>query len=137
MKIIVAMAAALVAAGCAADEPVAMDANSEAKLAAALQGYEAAGPPVDCVNQRDLGGNRSVGEDAIIFNGRSSGTLYVNRPAGGCPSMDFGRSLLVRATSSQLCRGDLATVFDVTSRIEYGSCGLGDFEPYKRVRDGS
>jgi hypothetical protein len=27
---------------------------------------------------------------------------------------------------------DIATVFDPINRIEYGSCGLGDFVPYTR-----
>lgn len=130
------LAAAGLASGCTADEPIETAAADEARLAAQLAGYEPAGPPVNCVSLRDLDGNRSAGEGAIVFAGRG-GRKWVNRPAGGCPSLEFGRALRTRTSSTQLCRGDIATVFDPVARIEYGGCGLGDFEPYRRVRDGS
>jgi hypothetical protein len=135
MKRIITIAAVLLAVGCtaaSADEVAEMQANGEAKLAAELHNYEQSGPPVSCVNQRDLGGNRSAG-DAIVFGGRTSSTLYVNRPAGGCPDLNFGRALIIRTTGTQLCRGDIATVFDPVSRSEFGGCGLGDFTPYRRI----
>ena len=136
MKNIIILAALSLAAGCTAEtseRSVEREANSEAKLAAELRGYEQSGPPVSCVNQRDLAGNRSAGDDAIIFTGRNSGTLYVNRPAGGCAELRFGRALVTRTTTSQLCRGDIATVLDPVSRTQFGGCGLGDFTPYDRA----
>ena len=107
--------------------------NDEAKLSAALQGYSQAGPPVSCVNLRMLGGNKSAGETAIIFEGTSRARLWVNRPRGGCPDLEGGRALETRTPTGQLCSGDIATVFDPVSRINYGSCGLGEFVPYRRV----
>ncbi|MDB5693720.1 MAG: hypothetical protein JWO81_2783 [Alphaproteobacteria bacterium] len=118
---------------CTADRPPEAAANDEAKLAATLADYQQSGPPVSCVNERDLHGNRSVGEAAIIFEGTTSATLWVNRPPAGCPSLDSGRALVTRTTSTQLCRGDIATVFDPVARISYGGCGLGDFTPYRRM----
>lgn len=135
MKKLITFAAIAFCAGCAtpsAEEVAEMEANSEAQLAKELRNYEQSGPPVSCVNQRDLGGNRSAG-DAIVFDGRTNSVRYVNRPAGGCPDLNFGRTLIVRTTSSQLCRGDIATVLDPVSRTQYGGCGLGEFTPYKRV----
>ena len=132
MRHLILFAAACLAAGCAADDPVETAADDEAKLAAQLAGYEPDGPPVSCVNLRDLDGNKSAGETAIVFDGRGS-RKWVNRPAAGCPSLEFGRTLRTRTSSSQLCRGDIATVFDPVAGIEYGGCGLGDFEPYRRV----
>lgn len=136
MRYFVLLATACLAAGCTTNEgtePVDMAANDEAKLSAQLAGYAPDGPPVSCVSLRDLGGNRSAGEAAIVFDGRS-GRKWVNRPAGGCPSLGLGRALKTRTTGSQLCRGDIATVFDPVAHIDYGGCGLGDFEPYRRVR---
>lgn len=135
MKKIIIFAAMVVSAGCAAassDHRAQIQADGEAKLAAELRNYEQSGPPVSCVSQRDLGGNRSAG-DAIVFGGRTRSTLYVNHPAGGCPDLNFGRALIIRTSSTQLCRGDIATVFDPISRSEYGGCGLGDFTPYRRI----
>jgi hypothetical protein len=135
MKQILCVAlAGLAAAGCTMNGPTDPEAarRGAAELDAALQGYEQAGTPVSCVSLRDLRGNRSAG-DAIIFEGQTSGTLFVNRPPGGCPSLDYGRALVTRTTTSQLCRGDIADVVDPVSHTNFGGCGLGDFVPYKRV----
>ena len=133
MRLFLLIATACLAAGCTTDEPVETTADDEARLAAQLAGYEPAGPPVSCVNMRDLQGNKSAGDAAIVFDG-PGGRKWVNRPAGGCPSLEFGRALRTRTSGSQLCRNDIATVFDPVSGFNYGGCGLGEFEPYRRVR---
>ena len=135
MRNLLLAAAACLAAGCTteSEERVDMAAYDEATLEARLSGYERAGPPVQCVNSRDLRGNRSAGETAIVFTG-SGGRKWVNRPPAGCPDLGNGRALRTRTTGTRLCRGDIATVFDPLTRMELGGCGLGDFEPYRRVR---
>src|SRR3954467_7426859 len=87
------------AAACTADGPPDPRAAQTAaeQLSRTLAGYEQSGPPRSCVQLRDLRGNRSAG-DAIVFDGQSSGTLYVNHPPGGCPSLDFGRALVTRTS---------------------------------------
>ncbi|HEX8670045.1 MAG TPA: hypothetical protein VF727_16910 [Allosphingosinicella sp.] len=132
MKKILTFSCLAVAAGCTMNAPVdtAARAEGEAELSAALANYQPAGPPVSCVEMRDLRGNRTEG-DAIVFDGPGD-RIWVNRPAGGCPSMRLGRALQTRTTSTRLCRGDIATVFDPVSGSEFGGCGLGDFEPYRR-----
>ena len=47
-------------AGCtaaSADEMAGREADGEAKIASELRNYEQAGPPMSCVNRRDLGGS--------------------------------------------------------------------------------
>lgn len=125
--------AGLAAAGCTMNEPAEADRTaSEAALSTALAGYEPDGPPVACVQMRELGGNKSAG-DAIVFSGNVGSRIWVNRPAGGCPDLNMGRALQTRTSQSQLCRGDIATVFDPVGGMTYGGCGLGDFQPYRRV----
>lgn len=131
MKNIIALSAAALTVGCMAERPMEMSAEAQSRLAEELAG-RVEGPTQHCVSRRDLRGNRSVGEDAIIFEGRSRATIYVNRPRGGCPSLDQGRALLIRSPSPQLCAGEIATVFDPVSGIEFGSCGLGEFTEYRR-----
>ena len=132
MKKLLLLVCAAGLAGCAAtDDDVEARADGEATLAAELADYEQVGEPESCVPLRTLGGNRSAGEGAIIFDGPGS-RIYVNRPPAGCPELRFGRSLQIRTSSSQLCRGDIATVFDSPSNMTYGACGLGDFTPYER-----
>ncbi|MFL6857010.1 MAG: hypothetical protein ACJ8DZ_01055 [Allosphingosinicella sp.] len=125
--------ATLAAAACTMNEPSEADRSAhEAALSAALAGYEADGPPVDCVEMLQLGGNKSAGE-AIVFEGKTRARLWVNHAPGGCPDLNLGRALQTRTSQARLCRGDIATVFDPVSGMSYGSCGLGDFQPYRRV----
>lgn len=123
---------ALSMGACTMNDPVDDGPDAGSRLAAELKGYRADGPPQSCVSLRDLRGNRSVGEGVIVFD--ASGRKWVNRPAGGCPTLNFGRSLMVKTSTSQLCRGDIATVIEPSWGGEFGSCALGDFEPYRRVR---
>ena len=132
MKHLVTLALAGLVAGCMAQQPVELTADAQAELARELDG-RVAGDPVSCLNQRDIRGNRSVGEAVLLFDGPGD-LVYVNRPPGGCPSLDHGRALSTRTMGTRLCRGDLARVFDPTSGIEYGGCSLGDFVPYRRER---
>ena len=138
-RIIIISAAALASAACAYNASPEASARYEARqaekdvqLTEALRG-RTAGEPVACVNERDLGGNRSYGEGAILFRGRTNSVVYVNRPPAGCPDLSYGRALKIRTPSTQICRGDIVTVFDPVSRVEYGGCGLGDFTPYRRA----
>jgi hypothetical protein len=136
MKNLAVLSLAALAAACtgtAGDAPSEMSAVAQSRLTEELRG-RVAGPPVSCVSQRDLRGNRSIGEDVILFDGRSRDVVYVNRPAGGCPELNSGRAIVTRTTSNQLCRGDIAVVFDTQSGMEFGGCGLGEFTPYRRVR---
>lgn len=140
MKTIIMLSAAILAAGCTysggpqgSARAQAQAAEDEAGLAAALSG-RIAGPPQDCVDGRDLGGNKSYGRGVILFSGRTDDVVYVNRPAGGCSDLNFGRALKTLTTTTQLCRGDIVTVFDPISGTEYGGCGLGEFTPYRRAR---
>jgi hypothetical protein len=140
MKSIIMLCAAILVVGCThSGQPVAGTGDEtqatghEADLAAALSG-RTAGAPQDCVNEGDLGGNKSYGRDVIVFSGRTEEVVYVNRPTGGCGGLDFGRALKITTPAAKLCRGDIVTVFDPVSGVEYGSCSLGEFTPYRRAR---
>ncbi len=132
MKKILALSIVAVTIGCTAQAPVEPSAEAQTKLAAAIEGMVAA-PPRNCIHLRDLRGNESAGEEAIIFRSTSNKLLHVNRPPGGCPSLD-GRALKLRTTGTQVCRGDIVEVFDPVSGVSSGGCSLGDFTPYRRLR---
>jgi hypothetical protein len=117
--------------GCTAQPEPPITPKEQASLDAALAGRTAR-PPVTCVSQHLLRGNRGFGEGVILFEGPTGRTVYVNRPPGGCPELNPFRALRIKTTTGQLCRGDIVTVFDATSGIEYGSCALGDFVEYRK-----
>jgi hypothetical protein len=134
MKKIVLLSAVAFTAACTAEPPMEMSAEAQTELTAELSGRVQAGPPQSCVSQRNLGGNRSVGEGAIIFGNRNDSLVYVNRPRAGCPELDSGRALKTRTPSTRLCAGDIVEVFDPVNGFSYGACGLGEFTPYRRAR---
>ncbi len=140
MKITIMLSVAILAAGCAHNSGPAATTAAQSKAAeadaalAAMLSKRIAGPPQDCVSEVDLGGNKSYGRGAILFGDRSGDVVYVNRPAAGCPDLGVGQALKTRTTTTQLCRGDIVTVFDPVSGIEFGSCTLGQFTPYRRAR---
>ena len=129
MKRIFLLGAALIGSGCMTEPVRAPDAADAAALADETEG-RTPGAAVSCVNMRDLRSNRPVG-DAIVFDG-PGGSIYVNRPVGGCPNLRHGRTLIIQTTVTQLCRGDIAQVVDHASGTNHGSCALGDFMPYGR-----
>jgi hypothetical protein len=136
MKAIIMLLAASLAAGCTHNggpEAKAQAAKADAALASALSG-RIAGPPQDCVSEPELGGNKAYGRDVIVFSGRVEDVLYVNRLAGGCAGLDFGWAVKAKTPATRLCRGDIVTVFDPISGAEFGSCGLGQFTPYRPAR---
>jgi hypothetical protein len=131
MKPVLMLALAGLVGASSAPEPAALSEEAQGRLDHALEGRMAE-PAVSCVSQRLLRNNRSIGESVILFEG-ANGRLYVNRPPAGCPSLEYGRSMLTHTPMSQLCEGDIVTIFDPVSRFEYGSCGLGNFVPYRRT----
>ncbi len=134
MKKLLALSLVALAGGCMADAPpAAVSAETESRLAAEIEG-RTAGRPQNCVRSRDLLGNRSAGEGAFIFNTRSRNLIYVNRPPAGCPELRPGLALITRTPSTSLCAGDIVEVFDPLTGFARGSCGLGEFTPYRRMR---
>jgi hypothetical protein len=131
MKKLLAISLASLVAGCMPAEPVELGAAEQSELSAVLAN-RSAGATVNCVSQRDLRNNRSVGENVILFDGPGN-VIYVNRPPAGCPELTPSRALVTRTTSTQLCRGDIATVIDPVNGFGYGGCALGDFTPYRRI----
>lgn len=132
MKTIIMLFAAILAAGCTTKSgPQATTPEDEARVAAALSG-RIAGPPQDCVDARDLNGNTSYIGGVILFTGRTNDVVWLNRPMGGCSLLNPGRAL--KFTGPLLCSSSVVTVVDPATGREVGSCGLGEFTPYRLAR---
>ena len=103
------------------------------KLAKALAG-RTAGPPVSCITLRDNVSSTVIDRNAVIYK-QNSRTWFVNFPEGGhCGLLRPDSILLTRVPIGRLCSGDISRVIDRTSRIEFGSCTLGEFVPYTRPK---
>ena len=71
---------------------------------------------------------RLISDDLLLY--KAGRTVYVNRVLGRCSGLSFGRTLVTTVWGSQICRGDIARVADLSSGMLTGSCALGDFVPY-------
>lgn len=109
------------------------DAATEAKLAAALKDFAPAGPPQSCINDRRDSYNTTTIGDTILYRfGRDE--IFVNK-APGCNGAARGDALVfVNYQAGTLCTGQIIRTVDVLTRVQTGSCALGDFTPYKRVK---
>lgn len=122
---------ACLALGLAAAASAAPKLTGEAKLQRMLKGYTA-GAKTSCISLApSMDSTKIEGVGMVYGRGR---TLFVNRFDRGCPSLDAFRSIVTRTPSTQLCRGDIARVVDLTTRIEGGSCVFGDFTRYEKAR---
>ena len=130
-KLLISSFALTALLACAASGPVERTARADAELVDELDG-RVAGDPVSCVSQREVSGHEAVGNGLILFKGKGQ-VDYLNHPQGGCPTLNYGRTLVFRTTSTRLCSGEVASVVEAVSGGSYGSCILGDFTPYARA----
>ncbi|WP_076068799.1 hypothetical protein [Sphingomonas montana] len=87
-----------------------------------------AGKPVDCISLPRVRSSMTLSNpDTIIY--RIGRTRYVNQPAGGC-NLRSDPIIVSQPPSTRLCRGDIISLVDRSSRFPVGSCGLGSFVPY-------
>ena len=106
--------------------------DREAQLARALEG-RVAGEPVDCIDLHRVRGSRIITDTAILYEVGS--TIYVNRPRAGASSLNQWDALVVRLPNTRLCSVDAVRLVDPQTRMMTGVVMLGDFVPYRRVRD--
>jgi hypothetical protein len=120
---------ALLAIAAAPRDTRAEDAKTQAALAKELAGLTA-GPAQACISTFETRDSSvtSFG-DTLVY--RTAGrTRYVSHTSG-CSGVGGDNILITRSPSTQLCSGDIATTVDRTSRIQSGSCSLGEFTPYR------
>ncbi|WP_419808745.1 hypothetical protein [Sphingomonas sp.] len=90
------------------------------------------GQPQSCIEQTRTRDSRGFG-DTIVYSGPGD-VRYVTRTSGGCEQYGSNGYIVTRTPSTSLCRGDIATVVDRSSRQQIGACSFGDFVPYSRAR---
>ena len=127
-SILLLLGATIAAAGPSAAAP---RLDGETRLAKALEG-RVAGPPVDCVNLRQVRSTRIIDGTGILYDAGS--TIYLNRPRSGARSLDRWDTMVTKLHSTQLCRIDVVHLYDSGSRMQTGFVFLGDFIPYRRPK---
>ena len=110
-------------------QPAQRTASQQQSFDRALAG-KVAGKPQSCLPLQRSNDMVVIDDNTIIY--RDGRTTYVNTPLGGCNNLGNGSyALVTRSNGSQLCRGDISEVKDLTAGITVGSCALGDFVPFR------
>ena len=131
MRLLIFATAALGLAACstAMSQPEQRSAQAQATYDRLLAG-KTAGRPANCLPLQRTNDMQVIDDDTILY--RDGRTTYVNKPLGGCNLLSRGSyALVTRSMGSQLCRGDIGTVTDISTGTTVGSCALGDFVPYR------
>lgn len=94
-----------------------------------LAGSAAAAPAApaktsNCLSNRDIRNRVATANDGYFA--RTSQGWWRNT-GRACAAYAPNRALITRSNMDRQCRGDLVVVFDTVSRIEFGSCLLGDW----------
>lgn len=85
--------------------------------------------PQECLANRDIKARRMTAEQGY-FARTSAGWWHNLGPS--CSAYGRDRVLITRSLNDRQCRGDVVSVVDPFSRIEFGGCGLG---AWQRVAD--
>jgi len=131
MRILMLAAAATILAACetTVSQPEQRSAANQATYDRLLAG-KVPGRAQKCLPLQRSNDMTVIDDDTILY--RDGRTTYVNKPLGSCNLLSRGSyALVTRSQGSQLCRGDIGTVTDVSTGTTVGSCALGDFVPYK------
>lgn len=136
-KIIYSIALALMLAAPAAHSGTAevkISDKEQAEFDKIIKG-RTAGEPVSCITRADQDRLTVIGDKYLVYQ-RSSNpqTIYVNEPYGGCRNAEHN-TLVTRKSTSQLCRGEIAQIKDLTSGMSMGSCSFSAFVPYSKIED--
>ncbi|WP_022683944.1 hypothetical protein [Sphingobium bisphenolivorans] len=95
--------------------------------------YVPTGKPVDCIPLQTIR-NTDVRDDRTIDFMVNGNRIYRNILPNSCPSLGFERRFAYKTSLSQLCSVDIITVlYSSPSLMRGASCGLGKFQPMKKV----
>jgi hypothetical protein len=106
--------------------------KSAQKLGKALAG-RTAGQPFNCIGNMRGSDMTIVDDYTLLF--KEGGTVYVQKPRGGCYGLGNGTYTLVTRLngSNRLCSGQIGEIVDRVSGYGFGSCVFGEFVPYRKA----
>lgn len=132
MRGITLLLAGAVLSSCAAAPQPGRSAQAESHFQQLLAG-KVAGRSAACLPSYRARDMVVIDDQTIAF--RDGGRrVWVTNLSNSCNNLGSGHyALVTRNFSSNLCRGDIAEVADLSTGMTVGSCVLGDFTPYERT----
>ncbi|MDP9421622.1 MAG: hypothetical protein M3Q19_02095 [Pseudomonadota bacterium] len=129
MGLVAAGAAALLVSTSSVPAQPSSSPKATQKLANALAG-RTPGTPVSCISDR---ARMQIVDDWTILY-RDRGTVYVQRPRGGCHGLSNNMSLIRNQfVTTRLCRGDINRIVDLRTGFGTGACVFSEFVPYRKL----
>lgn len=92
-----------------------------------------AGPAVSCI-QTSRVRSTEVRSDQVIDFVMSDGKVYRNTLPYACPQLGFEQRFVHKSTINQYCSVDTITVLQSPGLTRGPTCGLGEFQPVKLVK---
>jgi hypothetical protein len=132
LAIFLTLAATACAEGPPSKAALKQQATEARRLDEALAGL-IPGKPISCIESRLANGPESYGETTLLFR-MGSKLIYRTETRGTCRDVGNGRALVTRTFGSRLCRGDIASVADLTAGFSTDTCVMGDFVPYRKAK---
>ena len=131
MRAIPLLLAAAAMTGCMTQPPPATrSAEAQAEFQKLTSG-KVAGQPMTCLPHYRAGNMVPIDDSTVAF--KDGSRVYVNHLIGECSLLKSGfYTLVTHSNGSGLCRGDIASVADVSTGSVLGSCAIGDWTPYYR-----
>lgn len=99
---------------------------------ATLVGNRVAGTPVDCIDGLGIDKVHLV-DGGIVYEMRTGGVTYLNRPSSGASFIHDGVSLKIDFAQARLCRDEPVGVVNENSGATIARAKLGNFVPYRRL----
>jgi hypothetical protein len=117
-------------ASCAAPEPYRQSPQAQQDLQRLLAG-KAAGKPISCMPNYNMNDMQIIDGRNVAFK-LGSRTVYMMHLSPGCQLLGAGGYALLTHQFGGLgmCQGDIARVFDTTTHMTVGSCGIEQIVPY-------
>jgi hypothetical protein len=131
------LALVLLAAGlasCAAPQPYRQSPQAQQQLNLLLAG-KVPGRPVSCLPNYNANDMQVIDGRNVAFK-LGSRTVYMMHLSAGCELLgNGGYALLTKQFGGMgMCQGDIARVFDTTSRFTIGSCAIERIVPFTTAR---
>jgi hypothetical protein len=117
-------------ASCATPDSYQPSPQAQQQLGMLLSG-KVAGSPISCLPNYNANDMQIIDGRTVAFK-LGSRTVYIMHLSPGCELLGNGGYALVTKQfgGMGMCRGDIARVFDTTSRSTVGSCGIDRIVPY-------
>jgi hypothetical protein len=127
----IALAGALLASCATGPEPPHQPRPQAQQQLGLLMNGKVAGSPISCLPNYNANVMHIIDGRTVAFK-LGSRTVYLMHLSPGCELLGSGGYALVTKQSGGMgmCRGDIARVFDTTSRFTVGSCGIDSIVPY-------